>query len=213
MSEVDEKTEQEEEKYWEKCHKIFPVYALMGIDTRQDIFSSIAELASDGMTFVETGVFTGGSFCFLGNELNKRNKTVSMNAVDNFLFENISPESEDEVCDAHGEEWRGRLYDLFIHNLETYNLTDMTTIHAKDSIEASKDFEDNSIDFIHFDGDHNPNYVREEIQAWLPKLKEDSIIAGHDYKWLHPVIDSVFGKQHVWNVNNESYLVRIGQGF
>tara|TARA_Y100000310_G_scaffold268034_1_gene280450 strand:+ start:456 stop:1076 length:621 start_codon:yes stop_codon:yes gene_type:complete len=201
-----------EEKEWQKFHKVFPVYALMSIETRQDIFSTMAENAVDGMVFVETGIFTGGSFCFLGNELKKRNKQVTMHAVDNFLFENISKESEDEVVEAHGEEWRGRYYDLFLHNLETYGLTEMTEIHAMDSIEASKTFEDESIDFIHFDGSHASDYVKAEISAWLPKLKENSVIAGHDYPALYMTINSIFGN-HIQVVNDESYIVKLGNGF
>ena len=196
---------------WDTSLNSFPVFALMGINTKESLFSKIAEDASNGMTFVETGIFTGGSFCFLGKELKKRNKTVSMHAVDNFLFQNISQHSANMVCKAHGEEWRGRFYDLFLHNLESCGLTNMTTIHAKDSIEASKDFEDSSIDFIHFDGSHDYRYVKEEIKAWFPKLKEDSVIAGHDYDSLSSVIDEVFGDQ-VETINNESYIVVLGKG-
>ena len=127
-------------------------------------------------------------------------------------FENISKESEDEVVEAHGEEWRGRLYELFLHNLETYGLTEMTEIHAMDSIEASKTFEDNSIDFIHFDGSHASEYVKAEISAWLPKLKENSVIAGHDYPALYMTINSIFGN-HIQVINNESYIVKLGNGF
>ena len=191
--------------------EVFPVYALMGMSTRQDIFGVIADRCKDGMNFVEVGIFTGGSFCFLGNELKKRNKRVTMHAVDNFLFENISQESENDVVEAHGEEWSGRFYDLFLHNLKTHGLTEMTKIHAMDSIETSKKFEDNSIDFIHFDGSHNMDYVRDEIFAWQPKLKKDSVIAGHDYSALRPVIDSIFGNDLIV-INKESYVVKVGNG-
>ena len=197
-----------------KWFEEFPVYALMG-DAKSEIFSYVADNASDGMTFVETGVFVGGSFCYLGNELKKRNKTVSLNAVDDFLFQNISSKGVDEVCEAHGEEWRGRLYDLFLHNLEMNGISEMTSIHAKDSIEASSDFEENSIDFIHFDANHNSDYVSAELEAWFPKLKENSFIAGHDYRDLKPAVDKFFvsKKLRVVPVNNyESYAVKIGDG-
>jgi hypothetical protein len=194
--------------------KEFPIYALMG-DAKSEIFSYVADNASDGMTFVETGVFVGGSFCYLGNELKKRNKTVSLNAVDDFLFQNISSKGVDEVCEAHGEEWRGRLYDLFLHNLEMTGISEMTSIHAKDSIEASSDFEDNSIDFIHFDANHNHDYVSAELEAWFPKLKEKSFVAGHDYRDLQKPVNKFFvtKKLRVIPVNNyESYFVKIGGG-
>ena len=80
-----------------------------------------------------------------------------------------------------------------------------------DSIEASKKFEDNSIDFIHFDGNHNADYVRDEIFAWQPKLKKDSVIAGHDYNHLRGTIDFIFGNDLIV-INDESYVVKIGDG-
>jgi len=99
--------------------------------------------------------------------------------------------------------------------LETTGISEMTSVHAKDSIEASSDFEDNSIDFIHFDANHDHYYVTAELEAWLPKLKEKSFIAGHDYRDLKPAVDKFFvtKKLRVLPINNyESYVVKIGGG-
>ena len=42
-------------------------------------------------------------------------------------------------------------------------------------------FEDNSIDFIYIDGNHSEESVRQDLELYLPKLKKNGIIAGHDY--------------------------------
>lgn len=42
-------------------------------------------------------------------------------------------------------------------------------------------FADNSIDFVYLDGDHKYEPVKEEIEAWYPKVKIGGILAGHDY--------------------------------
>jgi predicted O-methyltransferase YrrM len=42
-------------------------------------------------------------------------------------------------------------------------------------------FEDNSIDFIYIDGDHSYNAVKQDLEMYLPKLKDNGIIGGHDY--------------------------------
>tara|TARA_R110001592_G_scaffold238122_1_gene497442 strand:+ start:79 stop:651 length:573 start_codon:yes stop_codon:yes gene_type:complete len=42
-------------------------------------------------------------------------------------------------------------------------------------------FADNSIDFVYLDADHKYEPVKEEIEAWFPKVKQGGILAGHDY--------------------------------
>ena len=50
-----------------------------------------------------------------------------------------------------------------------------------DSVEASKMFNDGSLDFVYIDADHSESAVREDIRAWLPKVKLGGIICGHDF--------------------------------
>lgn len=49
------------------------------------------------------------------------------------------------------------------------------------SIDASKKFENNSLDFIYIDGDHSLEMLF-DLYAWTPKVKTGGIIAGHDFK-------------------------------
>jgi predicted O-methyltransferase YrrM len=51
------------------------------------------------------------------------------------------------------------------------------------SIEYVKLVKDQSIDFIYIDGNHQYSSVKEDILAWLPKIKNGGIISGHDYSW------------------------------
>ena len=60
------------------------------------------------------------------------------------------------------------------------------------SIEAAKGFEDKSVDFVYIDANHAYKYVREDILAWLPKVKKGGIIGGHDWDWTGPNKEDVF---------------------
>lgn len=56
------------------------------------------------------------------------------------------------------------------------------------SEEAVKKIEDNSIDIIFIDADHNE--VNKDIELWYPKVKKGGIISGHDFNlnWLNTSI-------------------------
>jgi predicted O-methyltransferase YrrM len=48
-------------------------------------------------------------------------------------------------------------------------------------VEASKDFEDGSLDFIYIDANHNLLRVVEDLWHWVPKVRSGGAICGHDY--------------------------------
>ena len=54
------------------------------------------------------------------------------------------------------------------------------------SIEASKQFDDESIDAIFVDANHEFKYVLEDLYAWWPKVKKGGFMAGDDY-WMNDV--------------------------
>jgi hypothetical protein len=59
------------------------------------------------------------------------------------------------------------------------------TIIRKTSMEAVKDFADESIDFVYIDGNHLYKYVLEDIVEWTKKVKKGGVISGHDYIYFY----------------------------
>lgn len=55
------------------------------------------------------------------------------------------------------------------------------TLIKKFSMEAVKDFKDETLDFVYIDAHHGYKYVKEDIEGWTPKVKKGGIVAGHDY--------------------------------
>lgn len=49
------------------------------------------------------------------------------------------------------------------------------------SVDAAATFADNSLDFVFIDADHSYENVKQDINAWLPKVRLGGILAGHDY--------------------------------
>jgi hypothetical protein len=52
----------------------------------------------------------------------------------------------------------------------------------KESEEASKQFHDNSCDVVFIDMEHTYQAISRDIKLWLPKVKNNKYLAGHDYQ-------------------------------
>jgi hypothetical protein len=66
------------------------------------------------------------------------------------------------------------------------------------SVEASKQFADESLDFIYIDSNHDFAHVVEDLNAWSPKVKKGGIISGHDFFESHDVRYGVFYAVPAW---------------
>jgi predicted O-methyltransferase YrrM len=58
-----------------------------------------------------------------------------------------------------------------------------THLILESSVTAAKDFLDGYLDFVYIDANHSYASVKEDILAWLPKIKKGGIIGGHDLDW------------------------------
>lgn len=70
-------------------------------------------------------------------------------------------------------------------------------------------FEDNSLDYVYIDGNHDYDHVKQDLDLWWPKLKSGGLLSGHDYLLINwekqPKLDN--GKDiHVW-ANGESWSI------
>jgi hypothetical protein len=51
----------------------------------------------------------------------------------------------------------------------------------KFSMDAVKDFKDESLDFVYIDANHEDPWVTDDITEWAKKVKKGGVVAGHDY--------------------------------
>lgn len=59
-------------------------------------------------------------------------------------------------------------------------------------MDAVKDFEDESLDFVYIDGHHGFKYVTEDIFEWSKKIKKGGVISGHDYAYNRTPADHAY---------------------
>ncbi len=128
----------------------------------QPLYDFVADFYDEKSKIVELGCFYGSSIIYLASNFKKQRKSVIIDAVDkwDFKLENV--------------------FDKFIENINNNYVADMINVMHYDSIEASKKYDNNSIDFIFIDANHEYESVKSDIEAWYPKLKENGIMAGHD---------------------------------
>lgn len=55
----------------------------------------------------------------------------------------------------------------------------------KPSVEAAKDFEEDSLDCVYVDAEHIYDYIREDVRAWKDKVKHGGVLCGHDFDHNH----------------------------
>lgn len=130
--------------------------------------------------FLEIGSFQGKSLAWLGVEVLRRGLSqVTLHAVDSFVAWPGMPQGED-------------LRRLFDENTAPIRdaLDGRLRVWPMASLDAAKQFPDESLDVVFVDGDHEYAAVKADILAWWPKLKPGGFMGGDDFQ-MKPVADAV----------------------
>jgi predicted O-methyltransferase YrrM len=150
------------------------------------------------VTFVEVGVWKGKSASYMAERIKNSAEDFKFYCVDTFEG---SYDEEQHQKDPLVES--GTLYDHFIDNMT--GLEKFFTPMVMDSVKAASQFDDNSLDFVFIDANHSYDGVSADLKAWIPKIKKDGFIAGHDYnnvdvrKAVHDQIPAAQGcSRHCW---------------
>jgi len=71
-----------------------------------------------------------------------------------------------------------------------------TVFVKKFSMDAVKDFEDGSLDFVYIDGAHDFMHVAEDLCEWSKKVRVGGIVYGHDYKLRNDSTKNIIHVKH-----------------
>lgn len=69
---------------------------------------------------------------------------------------------------------------LIENTRKEYNRKTNVRFIDKESLLAVSHFVDKSLDFVYIDGNHEPQNLYSDLNAWYPKITEGGILAGHD---------------------------------
>ena len=132
----------------------------MLLNTRADLAKYFNELGFK--TGAEIGV-DGGAYSAILCEVNPG---VKLYCIDMW-----------ELNAGGNRKMRLRKYAEAKEALAPYN----ATLIKKYSMDAVKDFKDNSLDFVYIDAGHKFDDVMQDIIGWAKKVRRGGIVSGHDY--------------------------------
>lgn len=160
--------------------------------------------SKNGAIFVEIGSWLGYSTSILG-EVAKRDGGQVF-CVDHWKGSPDVPNRQNaQDC-----------FELFRHNMEHLELDGIVHPLVMESAAAATIFSDGIADLIFIDADHRYKSVKQDIEAWWPKVKEGGILCGHDcegyYSKIAPRIrkriDETLGEDYPLDIHCHSGVIK-----
>lgn len=74
------------------------------------------------------------------------------------------------------------IYSLFRSNMKELGYSKIIKNFIMSSSDATKFIPDGYADIVYIDASHDYKSVKEDIDQWLPKVRNGGIISGHDYE-------------------------------
>lgn len=150
-----------------------------------------------GSLLVELGCYKGKSICSAAD-------IIVSNKIKVVLVDNFS--GADKEVGVYG--YASDLYLQLRKNLSDFKI-DLVKIHKMNTHEAAAFYCEGDIDMLFIDADHSYQAVKQDIEDWLPKIKENGIIAGHDFfregvqKAVMEQLKEVEHQETIWFKKNE----------
>jgi hypothetical protein len=139
--------------------------------TRKDLYNTLCRDLSG--TYVEIGTCWGGFAKWLV-QFTPLTKLVCVDPYRKFSMDEYNDTlntTSQEFLDVKFEKVKADLDDLS---------DGVATIMRTTSSEAAKEFPDKSLSFVYIDGNHCYKAAKQDILAWIGKVKPGGILAGDD---------------------------------
>jgi hypothetical protein len=155
----------------------------------------------------EIGVFQGG----YSTKMLEVVKPKRLHLIDPWIYERgVLPQgviirSQDDVDDIYRS-----VTERFRVQLEAGQVV----VHRMTSGSASSGFEDSSLDWIYIDGNHDYEFVLQDLRLYVSKMKPGGLIAGDDYRadkyGVKQAVDQFVGENDVELIlaRNTQFLLR-----
>lgn len=162
-------------------------------------------------TFVEVGVAFGRSAALMATLIYGSGKPITFFGVDAWLVEHWTDPELDEMQRAAGGFYEACCKFLDAE-LSPEERARVKLVRADSAVAAAR-FSGGDVDFCFIDSWHDEDAVRRDLDAWLPKMRRERVIAGHDYTGAWPGVERAvrarFGQPGVgYQVEGACWVVR-----
>jgi cephalosporin hydroxylase len=148
-------------------------YEIPGWFDFQDIYSRVIDESREGI-FVEVGSWLGRSAAYFADQsFEKSLSGITLHCVDTW-----EGSEEHQLYVAQHD-----VYAEFCENVDGWIRGGYIVPVRKPSVEAAKDYEDESLVGVFIDASHEYEDVLADIRAWWPKVKQGGYFGGHDINW------------------------------
>lgn len=149
-----------------------------------DMLRELKNLKGDNTTMIEIGSHMGESTMLFASS-NIFNKIYTIDPHDGV----------EEFNERENITW-GEVINEYELNTRYFDNIELISDYSYNVVDR---FDDNSIDFIYIDGRHDYESVKRDLKLYLPKLKVNGIVGGHDYsekQWpdVYKAVNEVMGE-------------------
>ncbi len=137
---------------------------------------SVLELMPKNSICAEIGVWKGE----LSGYILKIVRPKKLHLIDPWQFQ---PEFKDRWYGGKVAENQKDMDKIYFKVLKKFGKNKNIVIHRKRSDEASKEFPNQYFDWVFLDGNHHYEFVKNDLELYLPKIKKGGYLAGDDYLW------------------------------
>lgn len=163
------------ESYWEPRHRVASAWR------EHSPFAYWLISAIRPQLIVELGTHNGFSFFVFAEAVKRLGLKSKLFAIDSWQGDFQAGFYDESVYES-------------VREISQKEYSDSTTLIRAYFSEAVLQFEDGSIDLLHIDGRHGYDDVREDFEAYEPKLSTSAVVLFHDTQ----VFDESFGVHRFW---------------
>lgn len=155
------------------------------IGCAEDIYRLVFDELKDGDSIVEIGTFFGQSTIFMASLIKASGKQITFDTIDSLWQIDADIRRGDHPKSFYDYRFSDQLKDIPIDELikahyRLCGVEEYINLKIGDSRWMWKWYDEESLQFVYIDGDHNYEIVKLDIDNWWTRVKKGGYLGGDD---------------------------------